>query len=1079
VPDEAALLAPVVPPLDRIQRVFGRRETAASDPGHAHDGEAAVERARDSSGAPLPGDVRTRFEGSLAADLSGVRVHTGADSVAAARAVSARAYTVGQDIHFAAGAYAPTDPSGEHLLAHEVAHTVQQAGGAPVRQHKLEVSSPGDPAEVEADRAADAMVQGAGFAIAGATAAVSRVVMRKPGDPADGEWHDVKVKAPTTLADRTDGSPATVNLLGKDQVLAVGTVVQTSGKTAVSGAWTEIRLSDDPSKVGWVLTRVLNTGDDAKPSGDAKPGADGKAPAAPAASGGGAKGHTTKPTTVSSKPAPDAANVLGGGKVLAANTPLDVTGAAIPVAGDPQKRSWLPITVGDGDFAGKAGFILSDCAEVEAAAPPKQDAPKDADKDAPKDADKDAPAAPAATPAVELPFEIRASTGATAAVNTSVDYTLIIRQQSANGTPSISWFHYKIVDGNLDPVSKHGFPGHGEKHSHLWEEAGQFKVIALIGTEDSGDRAEFTQTVVAADDKDSPLERAKAAANPGSAEDWLANRDKKPAGPAAQPGPIVSSANPCGFGADINYDVTPADEAKSFHWYIVVDDPDGFLSITDDRIRGRWNGEYMGLRKIKSGGKSTLDGGTSDQTHFVFQSAQGGTYTVVCEEKGADGNVVRTDRLVQTVEDAHPRKASGPSPEKKQEFVDETNTALAKIADEDGKKKAVAVKATYLAQAGGKAYQLSFYIGPKKDGGGLVLIDLQPGVSTREYEGSNTDACFTAFSSIRSYPNGRIAFHVDAKPDWSIDAFDKTLDVEPSTTDKAIAIVGQIAGMAAGPLLFISPPLAAVFTIIAAAADMHDAYKTGQFVSERTAIDVMNMAMSLVPLGEALEATLIAERLPDVAGKVGKYVRIVGLGSGVAGGVMMEEQAIKRLAEINASGKSPEEKQRAMAEALLDLVQQLVLLAIVLKGAADAGGKEPAVKKPGYEVPGWGKLPEGTPEIGMKSSVEPTKLAPTEDVATKIGGPEKVNTLAENMKKGYDGPPIKVVVGPDGTYYVVDGHHRLAAAKKAGLSSVPIEVVDPRSTQFKDWSEFKRAAANPGAPEGGHVSDDATPAPEK
>jgi hypothetical protein len=79
------------------------------------------------------------------------------------------------------------------------------------------------------------------------------------------------------------------------------------------------------------------------------------------------------------------------------------------------------------------------------------------------------------------------------------------------------------------------------------------------------------------------------------------------------------------------------------------------------------------------------------------------------------------------------------------------------------------------------------------------------------------------------------------------------------------------------------------------------------------------------------------------------------------------------------------------------------------------------------------------------------------------------------MKKGYDGPPIKVVVGPDGTYYVVDGHHRLAAARKAGLSSVPIEVVDPRSTQFKDWNEFKRAAANPGAPEGGHVSDDATP----
>lgn len=74
----------------------------------------------------------------------------------------------------------------------------------------------------------------------------------------------------------------------------------------------------------------------------------------------------------------------------------------------------------------------------------------------------------------------------------------------------------------------------------------------------------------------------------------------------------------------------------------------------------------------------------------------------------------------------------------------------------------------------------------------------------------------------------------------------------------------------------------------------------------------------------------------------------------------------------------------------------------------------------------------------------------------------------------FNKPPIKVVVGPDGTYYVVDGHHRLTAAKKAGLAGVPYEIVDPRSTQFKDWAEFKRAAANPAAPEGNHVtvSDD-------
>jgi hypothetical protein len=128
--------------------------------GVAAGADVAVQRAAESSGTALPADVRGRFEGSLGADLGGVRVHTGGASAEAASAVGARAYTTGQDIHFGAGQYAPTDPFGLHLLAHEVAHTVQQSGGAATTQYKLEVSSPGDALEHEADRAADAMVAG-------------------------------------------------------------------------------------------------------------------------------------------------------------------------------------------------------------------------------------------------------------------------------------------------------------------------------------------------------------------------------------------------------------------------------------------------------------------------------------------------------------------------------------------------------------------------------------------------------------------------------------------------------------------------------------------------------------------------------------------------------------------------------------------------------------------------------------------------------------------------------------------------------------------------------------------------------
>lgn len=143
--------------------------------GVAADAETAVARASGGSGAPLPTRVQRQFEQSLGTDLSSVRVHTGAESAQAASAVGAKAYTVGNDIHFADGRYQPDDPFGLHLLAHEVAHTAQQSGGAQRRQHKLEVSAPQDAAEHEADRAADAMVRGEAASVSGAAAgAVAR-----------------------------------------------------------------------------------------------------------------------------------------------------------------------------------------------------------------------------------------------------------------------------------------------------------------------------------------------------------------------------------------------------------------------------------------------------------------------------------------------------------------------------------------------------------------------------------------------------------------------------------------------------------------------------------------------------------------------------------------------------------------------------------------------------------------------------------------------------------------------------------------------------------------------------------------
>jgi len=79
-----------------------------------------------SCGQPLPEYLRRDFEPRLGFDFSRVRVH--ADSVAAtsAAALDAHAYTMGSDILFAAGRYAPTTWDGKKLLAHELTHVVQQ-----------------------------------------------------------------------------------------------------------------------------------------------------------------------------------------------------------------------------------------------------------------------------------------------------------------------------------------------------------------------------------------------------------------------------------------------------------------------------------------------------------------------------------------------------------------------------------------------------------------------------------------------------------------------------------------------------------------------------------------------------------------------------------------------------------------------------------------------------------------------------------------------------------------------------------------------------------------------------------------
>jgi hypothetical protein len=75
---------------------------------------------------PLSANDRAFFEPRFGRDFNQVRLHTDSQAAEAARAVNARAFTIGQDIVFGAGQYASRTASGQKLLAHELTHVVQQ-----------------------------------------------------------------------------------------------------------------------------------------------------------------------------------------------------------------------------------------------------------------------------------------------------------------------------------------------------------------------------------------------------------------------------------------------------------------------------------------------------------------------------------------------------------------------------------------------------------------------------------------------------------------------------------------------------------------------------------------------------------------------------------------------------------------------------------------------------------------------------------------------------------------------------------------------------------------------------------------
>jgi outer membrane protein OmpA-like peptidoglycan-associated protein len=183
---------------------------------------------------PLTQGVREKMETGFGHDFSAVRVHAGNESAMQSRAMGAQAFTVGSDVHFAAGRYQPQSEQGQSLLAHELAHVVQQEHGG-VTSHPEQRANAAAARIMQGDTVSPALLGGA-----------PRSVQMKPDEPASkpaedkpaadpGSWSKTLDKFSHNSAGLTGGHREAISELAAEIATRVGLVAGARATITISG----------------------------------------------------------------------------------------------------------------------------------------------------------------------------------------------------------------------------------------------------------------------------------------------------------------------------------------------------------------------------------------------------------------------------------------------------------------------------------------------------------------------------------------------------------------------------------------------------------------------------------------------------------------------------------------------------------------------------------------------------------------------------------------------------------------------------------------------------------------------------
>jgi len=132
-----------------VQRLVIQKQNSGS---HDLDDETVgrINQER-SQGQSLDNTVQTQMSQALGMNLSHVDVHTSHEADSLNRQLNAKAFTTGKDIFFREGEYQPHSSSGQHLIAHELSHVVQQSTGQVPTGNSMRVNPPDDVFEKQAD----------------------------------------------------------------------------------------------------------------------------------------------------------------------------------------------------------------------------------------------------------------------------------------------------------------------------------------------------------------------------------------------------------------------------------------------------------------------------------------------------------------------------------------------------------------------------------------------------------------------------------------------------------------------------------------------------------------------------------------------------------------------------------------------------------------------------------------------------------------------------------------------------------------------------------------------------------------